>query len=191
MGDDLWSTGDGDSRATKRPERRVSGRAMVLGMLTFGVMTTTAMWVYWTLHTGPFRPFQDALAAAFPHSSPRVDGGQRKMHKGTPMILRVVMRVDFDPTADSARGEKVVDSVEQIGGQYLDLSSYEEMEVFLFQGVPEKDVRQQEFTRHLPSAPVLGKSNTGKSNTGKSPKVSEKPTAVSPKTEKLPQNAEP
>jgi hypothetical protein len=149
MGDEFWSADDWDSRTQKRSERRISGRGMVLGMVAFGVLTTSAMWVYWMLHTGPFRPFQDALAAAFPHSSPRVDGGQRKMHKGTPRILRVVMRVDFDPTADTAHGEKVVDAVEQIAGQYLDLNGYEELEVYLFEGVPEKDVRQKEFTRDL------------------------------------------
>ncbi|HEV7999624.1 MAG TPA: hypothetical protein VGP63_07080 [Planctomycetaceae bacterium] len=174
MGEDFWSGEDWNSRATKRPERRISGRGMVLAMLAFGVLTTTSMWVYWTLHTGPFRPFQDAIAAAFPHSSPRVDGGQRKMHKGTPRILRVVMRVDFDPTTDAARGEQVVDSVEQIAGQYLDLSTYEDLELFLFQGVPEKDVRQQEFTRHLRSAAV-----------------SERSAAVSGKPEKSSQSADP
>ncbi len=151
----------------------------VLGLLAFGVLTTTSMWVYWTLHTGPFRPFQDALAAAFPHSSPRVDGGQQKMHKGTPRILRVVMRVDFDPTADSARGEKVVDSVEQIAGQYLDLSGVRGAgSRFLFQGVPEKDVRQKEFTRHLPAAPVLGKSAADR------PKSQGSPTAKSRRNRK-------
>jgi hypothetical protein len=170
MSDDFWSANDWDSRATPvnskaRPERRISGRGMVLAMLAFGVLTTSSMWVYWTLHTGPFRPFQDALAAAFPHSSPRVDGGQRKMHKGTPRILRVVMRVDFDPSADAANGEKVVDSVERIADQYLDLATYQELEVFLFQGVPEKEVRQQEFTRHLPSTATSGKPDKSSQST--------------------------
>ena len=170
MSDDFWSANDWDSRTTPvdsmgRPERRISGRGMVLAMLAFGVLTTSSMWVYWTLHTGPFRPFQDALAAAFPHSSPRVDGGQRKMHKGTPRILRVVMRVDFDPSADAAHGEKVVDSVERIADQYLDLATYEELEVFLFQGVPEKEVRQQEFTRHLPSTAISGKPDKSSQST--------------------------
>lgn len=119
MSDDFWANEDWDSRATQvgatgRPEWRISGRGMVLGMLAFGVLTTSSMWIYWTLHVGPFRPFQNALAAAFPHSSPRVDGGQRKMHKGTPKILRVVLRVEFDPVTESARGEQVVDLVEQI-----------------------------------------------------------------------------
>ncbi len=168
MADEFWTREDWDSRATKRPDRRVSGRGMVLGMLAFGVLTTTSMWVYWTLHTGPFRPFQDALAAAFPHSSPRVDGGQRKMHKGTPKILRVVMRVDFDPTADVARGEKVVDSIEQIAGRYLDLSTYDELEVHLFEGVPEKEVRQQEFTRQLGAAAVSEKTHAASRQSAKS-----------------------
>ncbi|HET6326373.1 MAG TPA: hypothetical protein VFG04_16990 [Planctomycetaceae bacterium] len=168
MSDEFWTSEEWDSRATKRAERRISGRGMVLGMLAFGVLTTTSMWVYWTLHTGPFRPFQDALAAAFPHSSPRVDGGQQKMHKGTPRILRVVMRVDFDPTADAARGEKVVDSIEQIAGRYLDLSTYDELEVYLFEGVPEKDVRQQEFTRHLGSAAVSEKAHAASGRPEKS-----------------------
>jgi hypothetical protein len=131
---------------------------MVLGMLVFGVLTTSSMWIYWTLHVGPFRPFQDALAAAFPHSSPRVDGGQRKMHKGTPKILRVVLRVEFDPVTESARGEEVVNVVEQIARKHLDLDAYEQLEVFLFQGVPEQEVRQQEYKRILPRAAKSGKS---------------------------------
>ena len=157
MGDDFWAADNWDSRATRRPERRISGRGMVLGLLAFGVLTTTTMWVYWTLHTGPFRPLQDALAAAFPHSSPRVEGGQHKMHKGTPKVLRVVLRIDFDPIAEIRHGEEVVDSVEQIARKHIDLAAYDELEVILFQGVPEKSVRQQEFTRSLHPAATQGK----------------------------------
>ena len=114
MNQDFWASEDWDSRTvpigpTTQPEWRVSGRWMVLGLIAFGVLTTGALWTYWNLHVGPFRPMQDALAVTFPHSSPRVDGGQRKMHKGTPKVLRVVMRVDFDPVLEPARGETVVD----------------------------------------------------------------------------------
>ncbi len=159
MSDDFWSAEGWDSRTTPRLERRISGRGMVLGMLAFGLLTTSAMWVYWTLHVGPFRPFQDALAAAFPHSSPRVDGGQHKMHKGTPKILRVVMRVEFDPVNEASRGEQVVNVVEQIARKHLDLDAYDELNVFLFQGVPEQEVRQQEYTRNLHPAAESGKSD--------------------------------
>ena len=127
---------------------------MVIGMLAFGLATTAGMWAYWTLHTGPFRPLQDAIAAAFPHSSPRVEGGQHKMHKGTPLVLRIVMRVDFDPVTEKSHGEEVVDSVEKIASQHINLAAYDELDVFLFQGVPEQEVRQQEYNRilHAPEA---------------------------------------
>jgi hypothetical protein len=148
-----------------RPERRVSGRAIVLGMLAFGTLTTATMWVYWTLHVGPFRPLQDAIAAAFPQSSPRVDGGQRKMHKGTPKILRIVMRVDFDPVVETSRGEEVVTTVEQIAGEYLDLNQYEELDVYLYQGVPEQIVKQQEYTRTLRPAGTSTKPEKVSQNT--------------------------
>jgi hypothetical protein len=153
MSDDLWSSDDSDSQTGRqtavRPARRISGSGIVIGMLAFGLATTACMWTYWTLHTGPFRPLQDAIAAAFPHSSPRVEGGQHKMHKGTPLVLRIVMRVDFDPVTQTAHGEEVVDSVEKIASQHVDLAAYDELDVFLFQGVPEQEVRQQEYDRVL------------------------------------------
>jgi len=162
MSDDFWSASDWDSGAvpvgSRRSERRISGRGMVVGLLALGVLSTAGMWTYWTLHVGPFRPLQDALAAEFPGSSPRVDGGQRKMHKATPKILRVVMRVQFDPTAETTHGEQVVDRVEQIARKHVDLDAYEELRVFLFQGVPEQEVRQQEYTRILHQAAISGKS---------------------------------
>jgi hypothetical protein len=157
MTQDFWANEDWDSRAvparTTQPVWRVSGRWMVVGLIAFGVLTTASMWIYWTLHVGPFRPLQDALAVAFPHSSPRVNGGQRKMHKGTPRVLRVVLRVDFDPVLEKARGEGVVDVVQGMAGKYLDLGNYDELQVFLFHGVPEQELRQQEYNRTLhPSA---------------------------------------
>src|ERR1700691_6004344 len=95
-----------------KPAKRVSGRAVVIGLFAFGIALTSILWIYWTLHTAPFRPLQDALAVEFPGSSPRVTGGQRKMHKGTPKILQVILRVDFDPLTQTKKGEAVVDRVE-------------------------------------------------------------------------------
>jgi hypothetical protein len=161
MSEDFWTADDWDGRTVKlastaRPEWRVSGRGMVIALLAFGVATTAAMWIYWTLHVGPFRPLQDALAAAFPNSSPRVEGGQHKMHKGTPKILRVVLRVDFDPVSEKNRGEEMLGLVELIARKHIDLDAYDELEVFLYHGVPEQEVRQQEFKRTLrhPATPA-------------------------------------
>jgi hypothetical protein len=140
---------DLDTLPADRTEMRVSGRLVVVALFLFGIALTAGLWIYWTLHTAPFRPLQDALAAEVPGSSPRVDGGQRKMHKGTPKILRVTLRVDFDPVSDTRQGERLLDKVEQIAKQHVDLHSYDVLELFLFHGVPEKDLRQKEFVRDL------------------------------------------
>jgi hypothetical protein len=143
-----------DERQTElRPVMRVSGRVVVVSLFVFGIALTSLLWIYWNLHTAPFRPLQDALAAELPGSSPRVEGGQRKMHKGTPRTLRVTLRVDFDPIGETARGEQVLDRVEQIARRYVDLGSYEVLEVNLFQGVPEKELRENKFTRRLSPSP--------------------------------------
>ncbi len=138
----------------REPTLRLSGRAVVLGLLLFGLTLTGLLWIYWTLHTAPFRPLQDALAREFPGSLPRVEGGQRKIHKGTPRILRATLRVDFDLTKDSKRGDQVLDQVQKLAARYVDLSSYDEISVFLYHGVPEQQIQEREFNRPLkPPAP--------------------------------------
>ena len=129
--------------------RRVSGSAVVLAMFAFGITATGALWTYWTLHTGPFRPLQDALAKEFPGSVPRVDGGQRKMRKGMPSILRAVLRVQFDPVTETTKGEQTLNRVEQICRQHIDLSQYDVLDVYLYEGVPEQAIREREFERQL------------------------------------------
>ena len=140
---------DTASELQPAPTPRVSGRAVVFGMFAFGIGATGSLWLYWTLHTGPFRPLQKALAAEFPHSVPRVEGGQRKMHKHTPRILRVTLRVDFDPETETSRGQRVLDRIEEIARQHVDLSSYDVLEAYLFQGVPESALRQKEYQHDL------------------------------------------
>jgi hypothetical protein len=132
-----------------RSARRVSGSGVVLAMFAFGIAATAGLWFYWTLHTGPFRPLQDALAKEFPGSVPRVDGGQRKMRKGMPTILRAVLRVYFDPVTETAKGEQILDRVERLSRQYIDLSQYDFLDVYLYQGVPEQAIREREFERPL------------------------------------------
>jgi hypothetical protein len=140
---------DVSRRSTLDPPRRISGRVVVVGLFLFGIGLVSLLWIYWKLHTGPFRPLQDALAAEFPGSSPRVEGGQHKIHKGTPKTLRATLRVDFDPERETRRGEEMLDRVQEIAKRYDDLISYEVLEVFLFHGVPEQDLKQREFERNL------------------------------------------
>jgi hypothetical protein len=118
-------------------------------MFVFGSLITGSMWVYWTMHSAAFRPLQDALAAEFPGSLPRVDGGQHKMQTHPPKILRATLKVDFDPTHDPARGEQVLDRVEQIARRYVNLTDYDVLQVFLYHGIPEKNLVEREFSRDL------------------------------------------
>jgi hypothetical protein len=149
--DELWMNEDEEPRPLP-PAARVSGRVVVVAMFLFGITATAGLWGYWTLHTGPFRPLQDALAQEFPKSIPRVDGGQRKMRKGMPKILRAVLRVEFDPTTETAKGEETLARVEKIARQHIDLDQYEYLDVYLYEGVPEQIIREKEFERKLKPA---------------------------------------
>jgi len=146
--DETWIT-ESDAPPPLPPAARISGRVVVVAMFTFGITATAALWTYWTLHTGPFRPLQDALAKEFPGSLPRVDGGQRRLRKGMPKILRVVLRVEFDPVTETAKGRQVLDRVEQVSRRYVDLNQYDVLDVYLYEGVPEKVLRENEFERKL------------------------------------------
>lgn len=146
--DEPWIT-ESDEPPPLPPAARISGRVVVVAMFTFGITATAALWTYWTLHTGPFRPLQDALAMEFPGSLPRVDGGQRRLRKGMPKILRVVLRVEFDPVTETAKGRQVLDRVEQVSRRYVDLNQYDVLDVYLYEGVPEKVLRENEFERKL------------------------------------------
>ncbi len=137
-------------------ERRISGSAVVVAMFLFGSAVTGSMWVYWTMHVATFRPLQDALAVEFPGSLPRVDGGQHKMQTNPPKILRATLQVDFDPTRDTARGERVLDRVEEISRRYVKLSDYDVLQVFLYHGIPEKTLVEREFSRDLRKNPHQG-----------------------------------
>jgi hypothetical protein len=146
--DELWIMEAEEPRPVSTPSR-VSGRVVVVAMFLFGITATAGLWTYWTLHTRPFRPLQEALATEFPRSNPRVDGGQRKMRKGMPKILRAVLRVDFDPTTETTKGEETLNRVERIARQHVDLAQYDYLDVYLYQGVPEQTIREKEFERKL------------------------------------------
>lgn len=88
-------------RAIAPPYRR--GRWVVTAMFLFAAVLTATMWIYWRMHIGPFLPLQRKLVEEWPDSRPRVQGGQRKMHRDTPRILQVTMYIDFDPTSSTGK----------------------------------------------------------------------------------------
>lgn len=115
--------------------RANSGRWIVLGMFTFGVLATTGLWVYWKLHLGPFFPLQKALADTFPDSLPRVEGGR---HRKAPPVLRVVLKIPFAPRAADARVADISDRVLSLARQHADLDQYETLEIYLVFPRPEQ-----------------------------------------------------
>jgi peroxiredoxin len=129
----------------------ISGRWVVLGMFTFAIMVTCTLYLFWHLHTAPFRPLQEALAAEYEGSHPLVQGGQRKMHMGTPRILRVVLRVEFDPNDEGRKKtvDKMVDRIIQLADKYHGLTDYDTLEIHLAHIRPEKETQQREILRDV------------------------------------------
>jgi hypothetical protein len=127
-------------------------------MLLFGVGLTAANWVYWKLHVAPFLPLQKLLAAEYEGSRPRVEGGQRKMHKRTPKVLRVTMKIAFDPSTED--GKRRVDKFSRevaafIAREYAELDEYEILELNLYWPRPETESKPLEVPREFRVAELL------------------------------------
>ena len=128
------------------PPRTISGTAIVAAVFTFALVLTTVMWLYWKLHTAPFLPLQQAVADTFPDSAPLVQGGQLKMHKNTPRILRITLRVNFDPNNDDQQVSRITNRVVALAREHQDLSEYDQLEINLFQLVPEHASKKRMVT---------------------------------------------
>ena len=125
------------------PSFGLSGKTTVVLMFVFGIVLTGILWTFWLFHAAPFAPLQKAIAAEFPKSSPRVDGGQKRMHvAGTPKLLWVIVRVYFEPEFDPERSQQVVERVTELTRQNLDVSEYSQLNVRLYSGEPEHMLHQ-------------------------------------------------
>jgi hypothetical protein len=122
------------SAATQPPVRSFSGRNVVLGMFTFGILATSGMWVYWHLYLSPFYPLQQALADEFSKSYPRVEGGH---HRHSPWTLRIVLQVPFKPIEGDLQVKQTANRVIELARAHHDLSRYEIVELYLLHPEPE------------------------------------------------------
>lgn len=133
--------------------RSLSGRGIVASMFGFGIAATAFLFIYWNLHLMPFMPLQKAIVAEFPKSAPRVDGGQRKMHKGSPKILRIVMKVAFDPAetdSDTANElTRYLDRIRVLAEKHVPLSEYEFLDVNLYYPIREKEIREKLIRKRI------------------------------------------
>lgn len=122
----------------------VAGKMVVAMMVAFGSILTAILWFYWYYHSAPFVPLQTAIAAEFPDSSPRVDGGRRRMHKGTPSELWIIMRVKFDVEADDVASAAAVERVTQIANEHLTPGEYDLLHIRLYRGDPERFLHKRD-----------------------------------------------
>ncbi|MGQ0636295.1 MAG: hypothetical protein ACT4QC_16900 [Planctomycetaceae bacterium] len=105
------------------------------------------IWTYWKLHLAPFMPLQKALVQAYPGSSPRVEGGRHKPSE--PALLRLVLKVEFNPIESDARVPAMIDRIIAIAREYVDFSRYEELEIYLVQRPPEMTPQEFAFKRKM------------------------------------------
>ncbi len=134
----MSQTQESDDRI--EPETKtISGRAVVIGMFLFAMLMTGIMFVYWEYYTRPFRPLQKAIAARYEDSMPLVIGGRYKSHKpGSPMTLRIVVRVPVDPRDDEQRMREQANDLVAIASEYVNMDQYERVEIFLAHRRPEQ-----------------------------------------------------
>jgi hypothetical protein len=134
---------------TTKRSGAVSGPAVVALMVAFGVIATATLWVYWYYHSAPFVPLQRAISAEFPRSSPRVDAGQRKIHKGTPAEIWIIMRVEFDLESDDAEPQAAADRVKELVNEHLNKGQYDTLHVRLYRGKPEQYIQKRDIDMPL------------------------------------------
>jgi hypothetical protein len=133
------------TRASGTPETvRFSGRWLVVVVFVFASVMGGTLWVYTYYHTRPFRELTAALVEAYPDSMPRVEGGQHKMHKGTPKTLRIVMNAGFDPDSDEEGVAKMTRRVLELTRQHADLSQFEVIHLWLYFDDPQEGMLKKQ-----------------------------------------------
>ena len=130
-------------------DKVVPGWWFVVAMLGVGVLITSAVWFYTDAHTRPFRPLRDAIHSKFPGSVPQVEGGQRKIHKGTARILRVTMQVHEDPREDDDKVQRLIKDLALLADQHLELEAYDQFELYLVWYRPEKSALSRHESRDI------------------------------------------
>lgn len=136
------TTLDDAPTGTPPRSRRISGTAVVFGMLLLGSVATSVMYLYWDLHTKPFRPLTEAIGRTFKNSLPKVEGGR---HKRGPMTLRVALRVPFPPAEGDPQTVELLAKVRDLIRQHQNLEGYDVVKIHLFQMVPEESAKSQLF----------------------------------------------
>lgn len=127
----------------------LTGRKVVASMFVMGICATAFLYGYWTLHLMPFMPLQEAIVAEFPGSAPRVNGGKKKLHKETPTILQIGMKLKFDPTGTDAETVAAVRTLQsrihELVKQKVDFPELDIVELYIYQLQQEHEIRKRSF----------------------------------------------
>jgi hypothetical protein len=135
-----------ESDATSQPipkPREISGTKVVIGMFLLGLFLTLLLFIYFELHTRPFRPLREAIGREFKHSRPNVEGGRVK-GRGQ-QTLRISLSVPFDPFTDEKQAAERNERILQLAREYQDLPSYEKVQINLIQFVPQSEAKRRTF----------------------------------------------
>jgi hypothetical protein len=133
-------------------ESTISGKWVVIALLTFGVFTTSFMWIYTYLSNKPYIPLRHALVQEFSRaSSPNVQGGKER-GRG-PNLLRIILTVNFDPTQTTDGVPAQVAAMErraaELAREHLDLKKYELWAFILVHYRPEMTPTRWESKREI------------------------------------------
>ena len=125
---------------TSRSSRR--GVWLVIGLLGFGLLLTGGLYVYLTLHRGPFLELTVALAEEFPDSAPHVEGGKRRLDEPGDRILRVVMK--RPPSVEPGRESQIfAKRIARFIAGRDELARFDVLEIHLYTLIPGGEISEQ------------------------------------------------
>ncbi|TWT59409.1 hypothetical protein [Rubinisphaera italica] len=122
-----------------QPVYPTRGRWLIAVMFLFAISVSVGLWTYWELHTRPFRSLTDALGEKFPDSNPRVEGGKHGLHRDIDSILRIVIRIEYNPEREPERYENDVLTILQMAANHVELQAYDRCDIHLFRQTPEEE----------------------------------------------------
>ena len=120
-----------------------------------GITATGLLYAYSTLHLGPFKPLQEAIVQEFPGSSPRVDGGKKRMQLDTPTILRILMKSEIDPlSADEQSVREMLalrQRIAELAREKVPLPDLAIIELHVYKLVQEEQILKRSYRLDLKS----------------------------------------
>lgn len=148
-----------------RKVKEISGSAVVIGMLVMGIAAVSLLFIYFEMHTGPFRPLREAIGREFRHSRPNVEGGRLK-GRG-PMILRISLSVPFDPLVEESKATEINARILDIARQHQDLTSFEQVQINLIKFIPEAKAKRRTFDFTGAGVPIIRPKDAAKPSDAK------------------------